>query len=201
MGFLSTLGSLMSGTQYIPYSTTAHIPAEIHVLTPTGEPYAPRNNVSVLTLQRNPSDFQYPERIAEYLETKAWGRQNATLQYSGGLVQEFDFTFPIIDHYTTGGPPHAHAYSDGTSSTGDFDSLIDVIAWANSLRTPIRGLRQPPSVRIVWGPNIEEGVIKAIRPKVTQMYADGYPMIAEIQLRIKPEPILVYTDRNKVSVP
>jgi hypothetical protein len=202
---MNLVGSLVSGvlggTQVLPYTTTAKVAAEIQVIHPSGLPYIPSKGVSTLIIQKNPAQLIYPEGIAEYIETKAWGRQNATLQYAGGLVQEADFVFPLIDHYETNGPPHARLGSDGAVITQDFRHLLDVKDWLDSLRTPIPGLRQPPFVRIVWGPNLIEGVIRSIIFVVTKMYPDGYPLLAEVTLRYKPEPILVYTDRNKVRVP
>lgn len=200
MGILGAIvSSMLGGVEVIPYNATAKVNAEIQAYHPNGAPYAPRNGIMGLVLQKNPETFGLPEKIADYIETKAWGRQNATLQYTGGLQQEYDFTFPLIDHYTTGGPPHARIGSDGSVITSDFENLLDVRDWLEALREPIAGLRQPPFVRIVWGPNIEEGVLRSITPKILHMYPDGYPMVMEVTLRIKPEPILVYTDTSKLD--
>lgn len=198
-GVLSSLitNSLRTGALE-PIQSNAYVPATIQAVSPSGSPYALAGDIDTLTLQNNPEEHKYPQRVAEYVEMKALGLKNSTMHYVGGERKAFAFPFVLEDYFD--GPPHATRDSQGNMVYNGFTSLADVQYWLDLLTEEVEDWGHPPFVRVTWGSWSELGLVRTVDYNGLAKYPDGADKLLAVTMEIQPEPILVARDTTHFRV-
>ena len=182
-GYIPT-SSLFSMFDMEQYSDSSVVSMRVTVFDLTGNPY-PIKGLSEFIVQHNPALLDSPEFKAQYAGHTGLGRVQEQIHYLNTTQQPVSFTIYVTNSYD--GLPHSSILPDGTIENKDFNNLMEVSNWFESLTLPPREWRKAPMVRVSLGRYSVFGAVLNTQTQWVKMQPNGEPTIAKIDFTIKPD--------------